>query len=449
MKKLFTLALLFSLTTMFVNAQDKTTVTANSSEISDNLDLRAIATIFGESSDLEDFEKRINDPKAQISNLDLNGDNYVDYLRVIESIEGNAHIIIVQSVIDKDLYQDVASIEIQKDKSNNKVQVQVVGDVYMYGENYIYEPIYVHTPVIYTTFWVNNYRPYYSNYYWGYYPSYYTYWSPFPIFRYRNHINIYIGGYGHSYNYVNYRNCHVAYNAYYGRRAHAYETRYPNRSFSHRNATVTNRYELDRSRDVRTVNTRERGNKQARIESSTRSNNATRENASSRDESPRSTNSTRATTSTRDESPRNAESNPRTNSSTRDNSVTIDSPRTNTSTRNESTRNTGTSTRTNTSTRDESPRNNSSSPRVNSSTRNENTRTTTSSPRSSTSTRSESPRNTTSSPRSASSPKMNTSPRSSSSTPRVSAPSRSSAPSVGSSRGSSSSNGSSSRGGRG
>ena len=426
MKKLFTLALLFSLTTMFVNAQDKTTVTANSSEISDNLDLRAIATIFGESSDLEDFEKRINDPKAQISNLDLNDDNYVDYLRVIESIEGNDHIIVIQSVIDKDLYQDVASIEVQRDK-NNKVQVQVVGDVYMYGDNYIYEPVYVHTPVIYTTFWVNNYRPYYSSWYWNYYPSYYSYWNPFPIFRYRNHINIYIGGYGHSYNYVNYRNCRVSYNAYYGRRAHGYETRYPNRSFSHRNASVSNRHELDRTRDVRTVNTRERGNTQPRIESSPR---GSRNNASTRDESPRNTNSPRATTSTRDENPRNTSSSPRVNSSTKN-----ENPRTNTSTR------------------DESPRNTSSSPRVNSSTRNENPRTTTSSPRSNTSTRNESPRNTSSSPRATSSsrtkssPRVNTSSRSNSgSSPRVSSPSRSSSPSVGSSRGSSS-KGSSSRGG--
>ncbi|WP_339888540.1 hypothetical protein [uncultured Flavobacterium sp.] len=433
MKKLFTLALLFSLTTMFVNAQDKTTVTANSSEISDNLDLRAIATIFGESSDLEDFEKRINDPKAQISNLDLNDDNYVDYLRVIESIEGNDHIIVIQSVIDKDLYQDVASIEVQRDK-NNKVQVQVVGDVYMYGDNYIYEPVYVHTPVIYTTFWVNNYRPYYSSWYWNYYPSYYSYWSPFPIFRYRNHINVYIGGYGHSYNYVNYRNCRVSYNAYHGRRAHGYETRYPNRSFSHRNATVSNRHELDRTRDVRTVNTRERGNTQPRIESSPR---GTRNNASTRDESPRSTKSPRATTSTRDENPRNTSSSPRVNPSTRD-----ENPRT-----------TNSSPRNNTSTRDESPRNTSSSPRVNSSTRNENPRTTTSSPRSNTSTRNESPRNTSSSPRATSSsrtkssPRVNTSSRSNSgSSPRVSSPSRSSSSSVGSSRGSSS-KGSSSRGG--
>lgn len=413
MKNLFTLALLFSLTTIFVNAQDKTTVTANSSEISDNLDLRAVATIFGESSDLEDFEKRINDPKAQISNLDLNDDNYVDYLRVIESIEGNDHIIVIQSVIDKDLYQDVASIEVQKDK-NNKVQVQVVGDVYMYGDNYIYEPIYVHTPVIYTTFWVNSYRPYYSNYYWNYYPSYYTYWSPFPIFRYRNHINVYIGGYGHSYNYVNYRNCRVSYNTYYGRRANAYETRYPNRSFSHRNASVSNRYELDRTRDTRTVNTRERGNTQPRIESSPRSNGSSRNEVSTRNESPRRTNSPRATTSTRDESPRTTTSNPRSSSSARDNKVTLESPRSTTSTRDESPRVSKTT----------SPRSSTSSPRA------------------------------ISSSNGSSSPRATTSPRSTSgSSPRVSAPTRSSSSTTGSSRGSSSrsstSNGSSSRSGRG
>ena len=89
--------------------------------------------------------------------------------------------------IAKDTYQDIATIEVEKDR-NNKVQVQVVGNVYMYGENYIYEPVYVHNPVIYTSFWVNNYHPYYSNWYWNYYPSYYYAWNPFPIFRYRNNI---------------------------------------------------------------------------------------------------------------------------------------------------------------------------------------------------------------------------------------------------------------------
>jgi hypothetical protein len=231
-------------------AQDKTTVTANSSDISDNLDLKAVASIFGDASNLEDFERRLNDPKSQISNLDLNNDNQVDYLRVVESVEGRAHIVVIQAVLEKDVFQDVATVEIEKD-SNNRVQIQVVGDVYMYGSNYIYEPIYVHTPIIYTTFWVNHYRPYCSSWYWGYYPSYYSHWSPFPIFRYRNNISIHIN-FGHSYNYVSYRRCHSAYNAYYGRRGNGYERNHPNRSFSHRNSGYSNRYEMDNHREIKT-----------------------------------------------------------------------------------------------------------------------------------------------------------------------------------------------------
>ncbi|WP_264549829.1 hypothetical protein [Flavobacterium sp. N2820] len=238
---------MLSMTSLF--AQEKTTVTASSADISDNLDLRAIASVFGDASNLEDFENRINDPKAQLSNLDLNNDNYVDYLRVIESVEGNIHLVIVQAVLDKDVYQDVATIEIERDR-NNRVQVQVVGDVYMYGQNYIYEPVYVHTPVIYNTFWVTNYRPYCSSWYWNYYPSYYYYWNPFPVFRYRNHISVHIN-FGHSYHYVTHRRCASVYNNYYGRRGNGYETRHPNRSFAHRNAGYTNRQDLDNNRTTR------------------------------------------------------------------------------------------------------------------------------------------------------------------------------------------------------
>ena len=159
---LITSALFLFLFTTPISAQDRTTVNATSSEISDNLDLRAIASLFGDAKNLEDFERQLNDPKIQISNLDLNDDNQVDYLRVIESVEGNTHLIIVQSVLGRDTYQDVATIEVEKDR-NNQVQVQVVGDVYMYGQNYIYEPVYYSTPVIYASFWTPNYRPYYPN----------------------------------------------------------------------------------------------------------------------------------------------------------------------------------------------------------------------------------------------------------------------------------------------
>lgn len=308
--KMITLSVLsiLSITTLF--AQDRTTVSAYNSEISDNLDLRAVASIFGDSRDLADFERRLNDPKIQISNLDLNEDNQVDYLRVIETVEGNVHLIVIQSVLGRDTFQDVATVEVERDR-NNRVQVQVVGDVYMYGPNYIYEPVYVYTPVIYTTFWVGNYRPYYSSWYWGYYPTYYYAWSPCPIFRYRNHIGITIN-FNHHYNYVNYRRCEVAYNGYYrgGRRGNGYEVRYPNRSFQVRNTGYANRYELDRNRNIRTVGTREYANNSTRNSSSGIS---PRNNTSTRIESPRSNNSQmtspRANGNQRSESPRTVVSN--------------------------------------------------------------------------------------------------------------------------------------------
>ena len=332
-------------------AQDKTTVTANSSDISDNLDLKAVASIFGDASNLEDFERRLNDPKSQISNLDLNNDNQVDYLRVVESVEGRAHIVVIQAVLEKDVFQDVATVEIEKD-SNNRVQIQVVGDVYMYGNNYIYEPIYVHTPVIYNTFWVNHYRPYCSSWYWGYYPSYYSYWSPFPIFRYRNNISIHIN-FGHSYNYVSYRRCHTAYNAYYGRRGNGYERNHPNRSFSHRNSGYSNRYEMDNNRQIktRTPGTRDlntntgsprgnaiaanspRGNNNPRVEAtpignasvgSPRGNNNPRVEATPRENA--SVGSPRAESQPRTYNPRGNSNNPRVEATPREN-ASVGSPR--------------------------------------------------------------------------------------------------------------------------
>lgn len=238
---------------LFANAiaQDKTIVSATSSDISDNLDLRAVASIFGDSKDLADFEYRLNNPKAAISNLDLNDDNQVDYLRVFETVEGNIHIIIIQATLGQDQFQDVATVELEKD-NNNRTHIQVVGDVYMYGNNYIYEPVYNFVPIIYNYIWISNYRPYISPWYWGYYPSYYYVWRPFPIFQYRNHIGLHIN-FNYRYDYVSNRRCQLAYSNYYSRRGNYYERNYPNRSFGSRNQGYSNRYELNRSRAVRDV----------------------------------------------------------------------------------------------------------------------------------------------------------------------------------------------------
>jgi hypothetical protein len=337
-------------------AQDRTLVNAASSEISDNLDLRAVASIFGDSRDLEDFERRLNDPKNQISNLDLNNDNQVDYLRVIESVEGNTHLIVLQSVLGKDLFQDVATVEVEKD-TNNRVQVQVVGDVFMYGTNYIYEPVFVGNPVIFNHFWTPYYRPYFSSWNWGFYPSYYSYWSPFPIFRYRNHIGGFIN-FNHQYNYVNFRRCQVVYNNYYGRRANFYETQFPNRSFANRNSGYTNRYELDRTRNISsTGNTRTNPNASAQ-RTTTRNNDV----STTRNSNTRNTNvGTTRSSNTRNSSvntPRNSSS--RVNSTPRNSEVSAprSNPRSENPRVNATLRNTKTSTLRSSSSRNENYREN-------------------------------------------------------------------------------------------
>jgi len=354
--KFLTLALLSIVSITSVFAQDRTTVTANNSEISDNLDLRAVASIFGDSKNLEDFERRLNNPEVPISNLDLNGDNQVDYLRVIETVEGNAHLIVIQSVLGRDTFQDIATVEVEKDR-NNRIQVQVVGNVFMYGNNYIYEPVYSFTPVIYSNFWVSNYRPYWSTWYWDYYPSYYYAWRPFPIFRYRSHIGLHINVH-HHYNYVTVRRCQNVYNNYYngGRRGNAYEVQHPNRSFAVRNVNYSNRHELDQRRNVRTVsqrgelatrNTAINGRNNAVRNETGRNTVSTRNNAVSRNETVTSrNNSVRTESATRDNSTRN-------NSVTRSENVT---PRNNGISRSETTSPRSNSNRVE-STRNETPRN--------------------------------------------------------------------------------------------
>ena len=244
--KLHLAAIIVSFFVFQMNAQNRTTINAMNSEISDNLDLTAVSSIFGESENLNDFERRLNDPKLQISNLDLNNDNRVDYLRVIESVENRTHVVVIQSVIGRDLYQDVATIEIEKDR-RNKISIQIVGNAFIYGQNYIYEPEYCYTPQIYASFWASYYRPYYSTWTWNYYPTYYYAWNPYPIYRYRQNVYGCVNYYN-TYNYVSYRRCNrapVIYNTY---SCNSYERQYPQYAFSRRNDKVINRHELEQRR---------------------------------------------------------------------------------------------------------------------------------------------------------------------------------------------------------
>jgi len=235
--------LLLAATTQ-LSAQRNITVEAINDDISYYLDLKAVATVFGDARNLEDFERRLNDYDSQISNLDLNSDGEVDYLRVIETSERNVHLVVIQAVLDRDVYQDVATIVVDRDRYNRS-SVQVIGDPYLYGYNYIIEPVYYRTPFIVSWFWTPRYSRWNSPYYWGYYPNYYRHYRPMEINIYMSHIHSHINQ-QHHYRYAdNYRNQHTE-RLHNSISRNDYGQKHPDRNFNSRHADVTNRAAFDK-----------------------------------------------------------------------------------------------------------------------------------------------------------------------------------------------------------
>ncbi len=212
----------------------------------DNLNLYAVMNLFQESETLEGFERSLNNEESRINNLDLNGDNLIDYIAVSDYVEGNVHTIVLRAAMDRNEQQDLAVFVVEKLR-NGEVQIQLIGDEALYGQNYIIEPIYAETPnpgytgnayrrnanAVTTSYYdiaawpvINyiyypGYRVWRSSWYWGYYPSYWRPWRP-------TYWHYYYGYHSHRHNhyYSHYRpwkhyRC-MAYNTYYRNHVRVY-----------------------------------------------------------------------------------------------------------------------------------------------------------------------------------------------------------------------------------
>lgn len=237
-------------TTWMLRADETITVSATSSDISEDLNLKTVATLFGQAKDLEQFETMLNNPDSAFSNLDLNADGEVDYLRVVETADGNKHLVVIQAVLAQDIYQDVASIYVEKDEREKQVTVQVIGDEYIYGTNYIIEPVYIYRPVIYDWFWGPSWVCWHSPYYWGYWPTWWRAFHCIDPYLYWDHC------YWHHYHHpiCSYRTAHRAHHHYHHMhhavRRNDYAVRHPERSFATRNASrnISNARALEQGR---------------------------------------------------------------------------------------------------------------------------------------------------------------------------------------------------------
>jgi hypothetical protein len=206
----------------------------------DNLNLYAVMDLFRNSKTLEGFERSLNDPKSRINNLDLNRDNFVDYITVSDFKDGRIHTIVLRAILGRKEFQDVAVITVEKLRKN-KIIIQLIGDETLYGKNYIIEPVYTNNlkpgyysdPLYYGNVTVINnyyydifdwpvvvyiYDPHYggwhSSWYWGYYPAY---WDPWRPYYWDYYYGYHSGWHNHYYEY--YHHCdyprYKGYNDFY------------------------------------------------------------------------------------------------------------------------------------------------------------------------------------------------------------------------------------------
>ncbi len=153
-------------------AQEKVTEMTPTSEAAGSLDLIAIGELFKNSEDLQAFEKALNNPDTGLNNLDLDENGEVDFIRVVEEVADDTHLIILQVPLGKDEFQDVATIEVEK--SGDKLyNLQIRGDESIYGVDYYVAPadVSIYRWPIITAIYRPLYRPYRSVFYFGSYPQ--------------------------------------------------------------------------------------------------------------------------------------------------------------------------------------------------------------------------------------------------------------------------------------
>src|SRR5512139_209821 len=98
----------------------------------DNLNLYAVMKLFQESETLEGFERNLNNENSRINNLDLNGDNLIDYITVSDYVNGNVHTIVLRVALSRNETQDVAVFTVERFRDGS-VQIQLIGDEALYG----------------------------------------------------------------------------------------------------------------------------------------------------------------------------------------------------------------------------------------------------------------------------------------------------------------------------
>ena len=279
-------------------------VTSFNTDICFYLDLQAVAAAFAEAKSVKEFEMLLNSSRYMINNFDLNGDGYIDYLRVLETRKGYYHALLIQACIAPGLFQDVATLVAER--RANLLYVEVIGDPYLYGYNYIVRPTFVKRPPMWDMFGKPTYTTWNSPYYHGHWPSYYQRTKPMYLSHYQAYVHTYMTN--HHYCHVCDYPTHVFYNDYHHmvqpNRRNDYRDQHPDKSFENR---VT-RQSTSHASNTPIRNAGElRANTQSRVpEATNRDNSTTNTSTTNRPASSTSQTSTRPSATTSQTSTRPA-----------------------------------------------------------------------------------------------------------------------------------------------
>lgn len=231
-------------------------------DLSDNLDLEAVASVFAKSRNITDFEHRLNDYRNQVSNLDLNNDGYVDYLRLVKLYDRDAHVILIQAILGRDYFQDVATIVIGKDVYGREY-IQFIGDPYLYGQDYILEPVFYKRPYIARWLWSNTGTIYVSRYNWGYYPGYFRLRSLLAIHHYLNHVHVFVDVH-HRYHYTSHWRHPHPFDRLDNYRKNDYWRQHYDKRFDQRNHDIKNKGYFQHNQNRREADVRDRNYNESR-----------------------------------------------------------------------------------------------------------------------------------------------------------------------------------------
>ena len=282
-------------------------VTPMTQDMSLNLDLQAVAAAFAQANSVEEFEMILNSNSYMISNLDLNRDGFIDYLRVLETLDGRTHVLLIQAVLAANIYQDVATVVVEMGYTTP--YVQVIGAPYIYGANYIIEPVFYKRPPLFDRFGRPTYAYWRSPYYWDHFPAHYGHHEPYHLGHYQAYVTTYMEHhhYCHDVHYVDHH--HYANYADVSRPVSRgdYAQQHPEQSFSRRTTATyipSGSQTATRVTNARQLQQAVEQSGAARTTTSTRSTSATSTRSTSATQPSRSTTtpqttSTSSTTSTR------------------------------------------------------------------------------------------------------------------------------------------------------